>query len=454
MLRRWAGTGEISRAGSAIPCIGHPVMGQPKAARLPAHLDQPIEDLCERGETNVLNALFPPAGKAKERRPNMPLGQFTAAPREALTTCFIQDTDGKTASDTDECFRADPRRMRRSRLTNGADMTENTDFTADPRSHEQLLRSVLAASSDCIKVLSLDGRLIYMSKGGHLIMEVPPDVEVNGRVWADLWGAVEQNEATKALDVVRAGGNAVFQGYAETFAGNRRFWDVRVTPMLDPAGVPERILVVSRDISYLKKIEEERAYLALELSHRLKNAFSIVQSVIGQTLRRATSVDEGRRVLSDRVRALAAAQDILTQSHSNVMSIDAVIAAALAPYDHGDGRFVVGGPSVMLTGRQGLGLSLALHELATNASKYGALSTSDGTITVTWDLLEDGAFSFGWTELDGPSANPPTEHGFGTIMVRQIVATYFDGTATLDFPASGAVFRLIGNIGPGDADQT
>lgn len=331
-------------------------------------------------------------------------------------------------------------------FANGVDVTDRISAAAELCASEQLLRSVLAASSDCIKVLSLDGRLIYMSNGGRLVMEVPTEAQIEGRLWSDLWGPPFNCEAIRALDAARTGENTAFQGYAETFAGNRRFWDVRVTPMLDLTGRPDRILVVSRDISYLKKVEEEREHLAQELSHRLKNAFSMVQSVIGQTLRRATSLEEGRRVLSDRVRALASAQDILTQSHENAMPIDAVIAAALLPHDTGDGRYTISGPPATISGRQGLGLSLALHELATNATKYGAISTSDGRVGVRWDVSADGGFSFSWTETGGPSASPPTAQGFGTVLIEQIVATYFDGAATLEFPKSGAVFRLLGNI--------
>lgn len=338
--------------------------------------------------------------------------------------------------------------------SDAVELTVQEDVAADIKASEQLLRSVLAASSDCIKVLSLDGQLIYMSKGGRLIMEVPQDVEIRGRVWTDLWDTPWHGEALKALDVARSGINAVFQGHSNTFAGNPRFWDVRVTPMLDQEGLPERILVVSRDISYLKKIEEERAYLAQEMAHRLKNAFSMVQSVIGQTLRRAKSLEEGRRILSERVRALAAAQDVLTQSNENAVSIASVVTAALAPHDSDQGRIVVSGQPTMISGRQGLGLSLTLHELATNATKYGALSAGEGQVFVNWDVLDDGAFSFIWRETGGPAANFPTEQGFGTVLIRQVVATYFDGTATLEFPASGAVFSLFGKIGTADGAET
>lgn len=340
-------------------------------------------------------------------------------------------------------------------FANGVDVTDRIIASAELQTSEQLLRSVLAASSDCIKVLSLDGRLVYMSDGGRLVMEVPSEFEIEGRLWTDLWGPPCKHEAIGALEMARTGVNAAFQGYAETFAGNRRFWDVRVTPMLDQAHRVERILVVSRDISYLKKIEEEREHLSQELSHRLKNAFSMVQSVIRQTLRRAVSVEEGSRALSDRIRALAAAQDILTQSHENAMPLDAVIAAALAPHDYGDGRITITGTPATISGRQGLGLSLALHELATNATKYGALSTIDGRIAVTWQAGADGAFSFSWTETGGPSGSPPTAQGFGSVLIEQVVATYFHGTATLEFPESGAVFRLSGSISAADnADAT
>ena len=155
--------------------------------------------------------------------------------------------------------------------------------------------------------------------------------------------------------------------------------------------------------------------------------------------------------MSGRVRALANAQDILTRSLASEMRIDEVVEAALLPHRAGEGRFVITGPVAVINGRQSLGLSLALHELATNATKYGALSEPAGTVSIGWNIQPDGTFSFHWQESDGPPVAPPARSGFGSILIEKIVATYFDGSATLDFPTSGVAFRLTGKIAPRDA---
>jgi two-component sensor histidine kinase len=182
------------------------------------------------------------------------------------------------------------------------------------------------------------------------------------------------------------------------------------------------------------------------LSHRLKNAFSMVQSIISQTLRHATSIQSARDILTGRVRALADAQDILTRSLLGEMQIEEVVLAALAPHRTGQGRFSINGPAAQISGRQGLGLSLALHELCTNATKYGALSTDEGSIDIGWNVRPGGAFTFDWREQGGPPVNAPTREGFGSVLIEKVVATYFAGSAALNFDASGVIFRLSGNI--------
>ncbi len=341
-------------------------------------------------------------------------------------------------------------------FADGVDVTDRTLALNALRTSEQFLQSVLGASSDCIKVLGLDGRLIYMSAGGRQVMEVPEDQQIEGSFWPGFWDGLGNGDAINAFEQAKSGVPANFQGFADTYSGNPRYWDVRVTPMLDSFGKTERILAVSRDISYLKRIEEDRAHLTHELSHRLKNAFSMVQSVIGQTLRHAKTLQEGREILSGRVRALSDAQDILTKSIVGEMQIDAVVQAALLPHRNDESRFSVSGPAATISGRQGLGLSLALHELCTNATKYGALSTSDGHVQIIWDVQQGGCFIFDWRETGGPSVRAPDRSGFGSVLIEKVVATYFDGSATLDFEPSGVVFQLTGTIStpalPSDTD--
>ncbi|MES2664503.1 MAG: PAS domain-containing protein [Pseudomonadota bacterium] len=335
-------------------------------------------------------------------------------------------------------------------LVDGVDVTDRSKAIADLKITEQFLQSVLGASPDCIKVLRLDGRLDYITSGGRLVMQVPDGVDLTGTYWPDLWQDAGRDQTEKAIDRARKGEPSVFQGYSNTFAGTRRYWDVRVTPMLDAAGKPERILAVSRDISYLRQVEEEREHLMRELSHRLKNAFAMVQSVISQTFRQAKTVQEGREILQGRVRALADAQDILTRSIADVMPIAEVVTAALLPHRSGEGQFDISGPEAAINGRQGLGLSLALHELATNAVKYGALGRSEGTVSIRWQVQPDGAFAFCWHESGGPPVVQPDRRGFGSVLIERIVATYFNGAATLAFNPGGVEFSLSGTIAPPD----
>ena len=328
----------------------------------------------------------------------------------------------------------------------GVDVTDRILALQGLQTSEQFLRSVLGASPDCIKVLDLEGKVTFISKGGRLVMELPDKEDIHGRSWPSFWTGAGNADANKAVALARDGAQAAFQGYGDTFAGNVRYWDVRVTPMLDEAGQPERILAVSRDISYLRQVEEEREHLMQELSHRLRNAFGMVQSVIGQTLRHAKSLPEGRATLSGRVRALADAQDILARSVTGDMQIEQVVKAAVLPYRTGEGRFRITGPAATITGRQGLGLSLALHELCTNATKYGALSGDTGTVGVNWEVQGDGAFTFRWLEQGGPPVSPPENRGFGVVLIEKIVASYFNGSATLDFDRAGVAFQLSGKI--------
>lgn len=330
----------------------------------------------------------------------------------------------------------------------GVDVTERIIATADLRNNEQFLRSVLAASSDCIMVLTLSGRLLYWNDSGRVIMDFATDIESHDCDWVDLWEKPGKEEAIKALGLARSGSNSGFQGFRRSLSGDQIFWDVRVSPMENFAGQPERILVVSRDISHLKRVEDERDLLTNELSHRLKNTFAMVQSVIRQTLRSTTPIEQGRDVLTGRVRALEAAQDILTRTNLNAMPIEEVLESALAPHRTGEGRFVISGPSVRIDGRQGLGLSLALHELCTNASKYGALSSQGGYVLINWDVSDSGEFSFSWREANGPEVSPPNQTGFGSALIKDIVVSYFDGSASLEYPSTGVVFQLNGIIRP------
>ena len=189
-----------------------------------------------------------------------------------------------------------------------------------------------------------------------------------------------------------------------------------------------------------------REVVVRESSHRLKNAFSIVQSIANQTLRQATTIEEARVSLPARLLALASAQELLSHTENPSANFDAIIQSAIAPYQTGESQFVINGPQAKLAGHQAFGLVLAVHELATNAVKYGALSVAGGHVAISWNVDPDGTFEFAWRETDGPPVSPPSRRGFGTRLVERTTALYFDGTSTLDFDATGVRFRLLGKL--------
>ncbi|WP_158555180.1 GAF domain-containing protein [Fulvimarina endophytica] len=194
------------------------------------------------------------------------------------------------------------------------------------------------------------------------------------------------------------------------------------------------------------RAEDGRRLLNQELAHRLKNSLAMVQAIATQTLRQAQSMEEGRDAISARLGALARAQDILTGTDFVEADIIEVVGAALAPHLTPSRRIDFGGPHGSLTAQQALGISLAIHELATNATKYGALSNETGRVCVTWGE-EAERFVFRWIEADGPPVHPPERRGFGSKLIERIVASYFEGEGRIDFDPAGIRFQLTGAFG-------
>lgn len=306
------------------------------------------------------------------------------------------------------------------------------------------MRSLLAASEDCIKVIGLDGALNFMSEGGQRVMEVSDFNAIKGCPWPDFWQGEGNAEAKAAIEAARNGRSARFQGAANTAKGNPRYWDVQVGPIIGPDGKPEAILSVSRDITQIKEAEDRQRLLSLELKHRMKNTVAMIQAIANQTIRGGPEVDAVKDAFVARLNIMASAQDLLTQTAWARASLQFLVEESLK--GHSDlSRFRIEGPKVELSSKTALAMALALHELATNATKYGALSHDSGRIDVTWSVI-DGEFKFEWRESGGPAVVQPTRRGFGTRMIERALAGYFNGDAVMDYQPEGVVFRLQGPI--------
>ncbi|MER0238077.1 HWE histidine kinase domain-containing protein [Fulvimarina sp. MAC8] len=181
--------------------------------------------------------------------------------------------------------------------------------------------------------------------------------------------------------------------------------------------------------------------IAREMSHRMKNSLAMVQAIVSQTLRQSDDIGTLQEAITTRLSALARAQEVLLVEGSDNVDIRNAVETALGPHRPGEGRFDISGPPIMLDAQETLGLSLGLHELATNAAKYGALSNAHGRIDVAW-TQNKGRFEFSWREKGGPEVEAPKRSGFGSKLMQRVVASYFNGKAYLDFEPAGLVFRL------------
>lgn len=302
------------------------------------------------------------------------------------------------------------------------------------------------ASDDYLELLDRDGCLITASAGGPALSGVQDEVEVIGRPWIDVWTRQEDREAAAAaLDRARLGRPSRFQ--AQTGTGRAvRWWDVAVTPIGATPGSPERVLTVSRDITELKLAQAHQTLLMQELAHRMKNTIAMVQAVAAQTMRNAVSLEAAGEALAARLLALAKAHDVLLQGSFARASLIGLVDGAISLHDDGvTDRFRVEGPDLTLGPRHGLTLALMLHELGTNAAKYGALSVAAGKVGITWAVIdaEDGPrLRFRWQETGGPPVTPPTRSGFGTRLIARSLVHGFGGTAQLSYPPEGAALTF------------
>ena len=203
----------------------------------------------------------------------------------------------------------------------------------------------------------------------------------------------------------------------------------------------------SRSLEWFAQQNSIRNSLTRELNHRVKNTLANVLSIVSLTRRRAENLDEFAEGIDNRIRALSATHDLLTQSEWGTTPIAAVISVELAPYiNANDHEVVASGPDVELAPNDALSLGLAIHELATNAAKFGALSCSGGRVSIKWELVSPHLARIEWIESNGPNVEPPTKRGFGIDLIEKIVAHELRNPVELEFDPDGVRCRLMAAV--------
>lgn len=223
----------------------------------------------------------------------------------------------------------------------------------------------------------------------------------------------------------------------------RLFLDFIYEPVTDEWGEITGIFCEGYDITYrrqaeaaLRENEQQLRLMVLELNHRVKNNLATVQSIAAQTLRGTESLPAARAAFLDRISALAIAHDILTREQWEGVGVADLAHGVLGPMGAAQGRVRIDGPRVPLTPRSALALSMAFHELGTNALKYGALSRPEGEVDLSWTMA-DGNLALRWLESGGPAVTPPTRSGFGSRLLKRGLAAELQGDVVLRYEPGG-----------------
>ncbi len=217
------------------------------------------------------------------------------------------------------------------------------------------------------------------------------------------------------------------------------------TPVRNDKGEVIRLLGVLQDITARKAAEARREMLVAELDHRVKNVLASVQSMALQSARRAPSLDGFLKTFSGRLKAMASAHTLLTATRWRGAEVRHIVNAELGGLAPSQTRW--DGPDMSLTPRATNALALALHELATNALKFGALSTESGRVDVRWSRNAAGGVDLDWIETGGPPTSLPSRQGFGSVLLQNVTGRELDGEVRLEFRPTGVWAKISSGDG-------
>lgn len=299
------------------------------------------------------------------------------------------------------------------------------------------------------------GRIIARNRRATELLRVPPDerllsVGPNQMFRFEQDGAVLTLERLPLQRALR--GETIDRELMDLVHadGDRSILLIRAEPLHGSDGTIVGAVCAAADVTERHRYEAQLRLLLDELNHRVKNTLAIVQSIANVTLKDAEPATRER--LEQRLVNLAAVHGLLTEGNWEGAALDEVLRASLRLLEPREDRVRLHGPPLRLQPRTAVTLSLAAHELATNALKYGALSAPDGHVEVRWSL--DGPrFRLSWTERGGPPVAAPARGGFGTRMIRQALAAELRGTARLDFHPDGLVCTIDGEAPAAPADR-
>lgn len=299
---------------------------------------------------------------------------------------------------------------------------------------------------DCLKTISLDGTLQAIDRDGQCLMEIDDFSDVSGQLWASLWPAESRYLVSAAVQTALEGKVARFSADCPTAKGTVKSWEVSVAPIRNATGEVVALQSLSQDVTRRERDRRETAIVSQELAHRIKNLFTIVDSLIHLSAR--TDVSSGSFVASlrERLKGLGRAIAYIHPMDAEDMAsaprtLKGLIAALIAPYEAAGAHLSVTGDDADVGQSAVTSVAMVLNELATNAVKYGALRDGDGTLSIRLSRL-GSTILIEWHERGLGSSGRGEKPGFGTSLLDRTVKFQLGGAIERDWEPDGLTVRL------------
>jgi two-component system, chemotaxis family, CheB/CheR fusion protein len=308
------------------------------------------------------------------------------------------------------------------------------------------LASIVESSDDAIVSKTLDGIITSWNRGAERLFGYTAD-EIVGRPVTVIIPPERSNEEPGILARIRCGERIDhYETVRRRKDGSLVEISLTVSPVRDAQGRIVGASKIARDITERRQAEAQQLLLTREMHHRTQNIFSVVQAVISKSFAGKLTVEDARASVLDRLHALARTHALLVEREWQGSDLLDLVRSEVHPFTD---RVLMSGPTVVLNPQAAQSFALALHELATNAVKYGSLSTPAGRVLIRWAVEKSNGtsqFTFHWQERDGPPVTAPAQRGFGSTVLEQVMAEYFGVRPQMDFAADGVSYWLQGPL--------
>lgn len=309
----------------------------------------------------------------------------------------------------------------------------------------ELLTAIVETSSDAIMSYDLDGRINTWNAGAERLYGYSAE-QVIGKSMELLYPADSSQGILQYRDQIIAGTLSSFQVTRLTKLGRPRLVWVTAAAIRDSSGAVIAVSNIHRDITDLRRHEESRRMVAQEIIHRAKNMLTVIGAIHRRTAAAATSMEEFNRKFSERIASLSRSTDFLTSEEWQTVPLDALIRSQLALFTADDNQVSFGGPDVELHPQAVKSIGMALHELGTNATKYGALGDRPGKIAIRWEVVQGGqdeqdVLVLEWQETGQVFTSPPDHMGFGNTVLTRLAVSLLDASVDYRFSAEGVLWR-------------